>query len=91
MSKHAITIEDLLRLKFVADPQMSPDGSQVIFTVKLVDEKRNCYLSHIWAAETASGTVRQLTSGEANDRLPSWSRDSDRIAFLRTANQHTQI
>jgi len=91
VSKRVITIEDLLRLKFVSDPQISPNGSQVIFTVKAVDEKRNRYLSHIWAADTATGTVRQLTSGEANDRLPRWSRGSDRIAFLRTEDRRTQI
>ena len=83
MSKREVTIKDLLCLKFVADPQISPDGNRVIFTVKTVDPQKNRYLSHLWMAEVATGATRQFTYGEARDILPRWSPDGKRIAFLR--------
>jgi len=91
MSKRSITIQDLLRLKFVGQPQISPDGKRVIFTVKAVSQEKNCYLSHLWMAEVATGTARQFTHGQVSDRLPRWSPDGRRIAFLRIQNGDTQI
>lgn len=91
MRKREIAIEDLLRLKFVADPQMSPDGSRVAFTVKTVDAEKNRYLSHLWTVEVATGAARQFTCGEVSDGSPRWSPDGKRIAFLRTEDKDTQI
>jgi dipeptidyl aminopeptidase/acylaminoacyl peptidase len=91
MSKRRITIEDLLRLKFVADPQMSPDGKRVIFTVKTVDAEKNRYLSHLWMVEVTTGAARQFTYDEVQDVLPRWSPEGKQIAFLRTKDKRTQI
>lgn len=91
MSKRRITITDLLHLKFVADPQISPDGSRVVFAVKTVDREQNRYCSHLWLAEVASGAVWQVTHGPVGDSLPRWSPGGERIAFLRTQDESTQI
>jgi len=91
MSKREVTIKDLLCLKFVADPQMSPDGELVVFTVKTVNLEKNRYFSHLWVVEAATGTVRQFTYGEVNDSFPRWSPDGKRVAFLRTQDGRTQI
>ena len=40
MSKRPVRIEDVLRLKVVTDPQITPDGSHVLFTVRTVDAKK---------------------------------------------------
>jgi dipeptidyl aminopeptidase/acylaminoacyl peptidase len=86
-----ISIEDLLHLKFVSDPQISPDGKQVVFAVKTVDQELNRYFSHLFMVEVSSGEVRQVTHGEVSDNLPRWSPDGESIAFHRTQDKITQI
>jgi len=47
-SKHPLTFEDMMKLKRVGDPQVSPDGKWVIFSVVDVDLAANTKTSHIW-------------------------------------------
>src|SRR5215471_11022719 len=47
-TKHAFTFEDMMKLKRVGDPQVSPDGKWVIFSVVDVDLAANTKTSHIW-------------------------------------------
>src|SRR5256714_13671683 len=61
--KRAITIDDYLALKSVGNPQLSPDGKWVAYTVTEQSLKDNRGIARIWLADVASGAVRQLTAG----------------------------
>src|SRR2546430_12858446 len=61
--KRAITIDDYLALKSVGNPQLSPDGKWVAYTVTEQSLKENRGITRIWLADVASGAVRQLTAG----------------------------
>jgi dipeptidyl aminopeptidase/acylaminoacyl peptidase len=50
--KRAITEKDLFRFTWVADPQMSPDGSRVAFVQVVVNEAKDRYESSIWSVST---------------------------------------
>jgi acylaminoacyl-peptidase len=84
VTKNRITIEDLFNIKGVTNPNISPDGNQVVFAVKTIDTENNRYLNHIYFVTVESGNLKQLTEGEVNDRLPQWSPDGDQVAFIRT-------
>ena len=84
MAKRKVVAEDLLAIKLVGDPQVSPDGSKCVFTVKTIDGEKNRYLSHLWMADLTNGEVRQFTFGEVSDSAPRWSPDGTQIAFVRT-------
>jgi len=74
--------EDLPRLQFVTDPQLSPDGRRIAFVVTSLSEERDEYLSNIWAVDVAGGEPRRFTAGPRRDIEPRWSPDGTRLAFL---------
>ncbi|HEY6784842.1 MAG TPA: hypothetical protein VI159_07810, partial [Gemmatimonadales bacterium] len=71
--KRAITIEEYLSLKSVGDPQLSPDGKWVAYTVTEYSLKENRGTTRIWLVGAGGGETRPLTSGPGSDRQPRWS------------------
>jgi dipeptidyl aminopeptidase/acylaminoacyl peptidase len=84
-------VNALLSLKRLSDPQISPDGRWVAFTVQTVDVAANKKPQQVWIVALEGGEPRQITrEGEANSR-PRWSPDSKRIAYLSDRSGSTQI
>ena len=85
-TKRFITETDLFKFTWIADPQLSPDGSTVAFVRVVVNEKENRYETSLFAVSTqGSEPPRRLTSG-IRDLSPRWSPDGRRLAFVRTPN-----
>ena len=78
------TFDDLMAVKRVADPQISPDGQRVAYVVNVIDKGLNSGKRSIWVTSTADGAVKQLITSAKNDDSPRWSPDGSRIAFLST-------
>ena len=74
--------EDLTRILFVTDPQLSPDGRRIAFVVTSLSEERDEYLANIWIVDAAGGVPRRFTAGPRRDIEPRWSPDGARLAFL---------
>ena len=74
--------EDLLRIRFVSDPQLHPDGRRVAFVVTTLSEARDEYLSTIWIVDVDGGEPRQFTRGPRRDTAPRWSPDGRWLAFV---------
>ncbi|MBZ5688303.1 MAG: S9 family peptidase [Acidobacteriia bacterium] len=89
-AKHPFTFEDMMKLKRVGDPQVSPDGKWVIFSVVDVDLAANTKTPHVWIVPTAGGEERPLMDGQEADR-PRWSPDGKRFAFISTKEEGSQI
>jgi dipeptidyl aminopeptidase/acylaminoacyl peptidase len=82
-----ITETDLLKFRWVADPQISPDGRQVAYVLVEVNEKEDRYDTSLWAVAASAGSEpRRLTAGP-RDTAPRWSPDSSKLAFLRSAGE----
>ncbi len=80
MPKRPIKAEDLLRIVFVGDPQISPDGDKILFTRKHINEK-NKYITNLYSADM-EGNVTQWTQGENGAGSGRWSPDGHTIAFV---------
>src|SRR6266446_3062637 len=89
--KRAITVDDYLALKSVGNPQLSPDGKWVAYTVTEPSLKDNRGITRVWLGDVASGSVRQLTAGPGSDRQPRWSRDGRTLAFVSTRGNGAQL
>ena len=84
--KRNISEKDLFDFTWVADPQISPDGSTVAFVKVWVNEKKDGYNTSIWGVSTVNGEMRQLTSG-TRDSSPRWSPDGRSLAFVRVTEK----
>src|SRR5262245_4279682 len=80
--RRPVSPDDLLRIRFITDPQISPDGARVAFVVTTLSETTDEYLSNIWVVETSGGEPRRFTTGPTRDTAPRWSPDGRRLAFV---------
>jgi dipeptidyl aminopeptidase/acylaminoacyl peptidase len=89
-TKHPFTFEDMMKLKRVGEPEVSPDGKWVIFSVVDVDLEANSKTPHIWIVPTAGGQEREIIADQDADR-PRWAPDGNRFAFLSTKEGGSQV
>ena len=87
---HPFTFEDMMKLKRVGEPEVSPDGKWVIFSVVDVDLEANTKTPHIWIVPTAGGQEREIIADQDADR-PRWSPGGRHFAFVSTKEGGSQI
>jgi dipeptidyl aminopeptidase/acylaminoacyl peptidase len=81
--KRTITEMDLFKFVWIADAQISPDGSRVAFLRVWVNQKADRYDTALWIVSISGGPPRQITAGP-RDGSPRWSPDGKTLAFIRS-------
>jgi dipeptidyl aminopeptidase/acylaminoacyl peptidase len=76
------TIDQLLSMKSVSRPRISPDARYVAYEMSETDWKENAYVTHLWLADTQTGRSMQLTRGKKSTDAAQWSPDGRWLAFL---------
>ena len=84
---------EALSLPVIQDPQLSPDGRQVVFAMETADWKANRRVGHLYRINVDGTDQVQLTFGERGETSPRWSPDGTQVAFLarRDGDEHNQI
>jgi len=89
-ARHAITFDDMIKMHRISEPQVSPDGKWVAYTVTTPDMDGNRNASNIWIVPTAGGAAMQLTQS-GHDTAPVWSPDGQTLAFLSSRSGESQV
>jgi dipeptidyl aminopeptidase/acylaminoacyl peptidase len=92
-AKRPFTAKDLVMLDRVSDPQVSPDGRSVAFTVRETDFDANKGKRSIWrlALHEKDARPQRLSAGGSNADTPRWSPDGKTLYFLSTRSGSTQL
>src|SRR5438094_1758529 len=89
--QRAISDSDLFAFRWVASPQISPDGRQAAYLLVTVNAKHDGYETSLWLVATdGASPPRRITAGP-HDGAPRWSPDGTVIAFLRPKDGHAQL
>jgi dipeptidyl aminopeptidase/acylaminoacyl peptidase len=89
--KRPFTFEDMMALKRVSEPVVSPDGKWVAFSAVEVNLAENKRTPHLWVVPITGGESRKLTDEKAGEDRPRFSPDGKRIAFLSAKDGSSQI
>ena len=88
----AMTLDDLLAAVRVTDPQLSPDGSRVLFVRTTTDLKTGKRNGDIWSvAADGSSAARELIGGDTSENTPRFVSDGRRIAFISSRDGAPQV
>ncbi|UCF06408.1 MAG: S9 family peptidase [bacterium] len=90
-AEEVLTVDRFVRMTRCTDPQISPNGKWVAFTVSLPDLEANRSDTDIWLVPLRGGEPVRLTRSGGADYHPRWSPDGGRIAFISTRGGSPQI
>jgi dipeptidyl aminopeptidase/acylaminoacyl peptidase len=88
---HPFSVHDMLAMDRIAEPQVSPDGKWIVFTLRKTDLAANRGRTDLWLVGIDGTNLRQLTVNPAGDFSPQWSADGKSIWFLSTRSGSSQV
>lgn len=80
--KRPISAEDIYNIEVIKDCEISPDESQIVYSIQTVDPETEKKFTHLWRVIADGGEPEQLTYGKHSNISPKWSPDGQWIAFL---------
>lgn len=80
-ARRPLKLDDLGRFRNVGDPQVSPDGKLVAYTVSTTDVKEDKSNTHIWMIGVDGSNDRQITFSQESENSPRWSPDGKYLSF----------
>ena len=85
------TIDELVSLRRVGAPAISPDGALVAYTVRETNWDDDAYETEVWIGDVSKATGRELTRGRKSSTQPAWSPDGKWLAFVSDRTDKRQI
>jgi dipeptidyl aminopeptidase/acylaminoacyl peptidase len=82
---------DVFEFEYARDPQISPDGSRVVYVRQFSDVMTDRNYTNLWMVNADGSGHRPLTTGDFSDASPRWSPDGSRLAFVSDRDGSAQI
>ena len=82
---------DVFELEWASDPQLSPDGTTIVYVRNFMDVMSDRRRSNLWTVSFDGTAHRPLTSGLSNDVSPRWSPDGGRLLYASSTEGSTQL
>jgi len=81
-----ITIDDYFQIREVSQPELSPDGQWVVYSVRTRMLKEDKNEQRLWMVSTRGGNAIPLTAEGVSSSHPRWSPDGKYLSFLSSRN-----
>ncbi len=82
---------DVFEMQYAAQPEISPDGSQIVYLRNQFDIKTDKKFTNLWLIDFDGTSEMPLTSGKQNYSNAKWSPDGEKIAFVSAEEGSAQI
>ncbi|RKN82566.1 S9 family peptidase [Ulvibacterium marinum] len=89
--KKNFSYTDIFDLQYVSDPQISPDGNWVVYRRMAFDIMKDKVSGNLWMIKTDGSKHQKLTSREVSESNPRWSPQGDRLAFVSSTDEGSEI
>lgn len=90
-ARRGLILDDLAKVRTVSDPQVSPDGAWIAFTVGTADVEKDKRDTDVWMARWDGSTQMRLTgAADSRESHPRWSPDGKYLAFLAARGDDEQ-
>jgi dipeptidyl aminopeptidase/acylaminoacyl peptidase len=77
-----VRVDDFTRFQDVGDPQVSPEGDWVLYTLTTTDAAKDGRDTDVWMVKWDGSQRVRLTYSSENETAPRWSPDGKYISFL---------
>ena len=88
---HPFGVRDLVAFDRLAEPRVSPNGRQIVFTVSSLDLEANKRRSDLWVVGTDGAGLRPLLRSDDSESNGTWSPDGRTIYFLSNRGGSSQV
>ncbi len=85
------SLKDVFELEWAADPQISPDGSKIVFSRSGFDIMTDRARGSLWTVNSDGTNLRALQAPGRRAGAARWSPDGGRLAFVSAADGKSQI
>lgn len=89
--KRVLTADDLLAIKSVSDPQISPDGEWIAYSVARIDLEADESSTQIYMVSKDGEALVQLTADDYSASTPRWSPDGRYLGFLAARGDPEEV